>query len=152
MREIEIGSGHDSVNRIREESGLCVIMRMWEYRMSSYSSGSSSSVMSAGRFVGITPRPRARLSVDCSITKPEDEDDVDVEDFCLVSVVFELEPLRVEPRENAMGIEENEPELFCKGESCIVAPLGLPELVDDCPRPPANCPPSSSSLVQSSSP
>jgi hypothetical protein len=28
MREIEIESGHDSAKRIKEESALCVIMRM----------------------------------------------------------------------------------------------------------------------------
>lgn len=65
----------------------------------------------------MTPRPRALLSAGCSMTAPEDAVVEDEEDFCLASVGFELEPLRPAPREKAIGIDENELELFCTGES-----------------------------------
>lgn len=51
------------------------------------------------------------------MTAPEDAVVEDEEDFCLASVGFELEPLRPAPREKAIGIDENELELFCTGES-----------------------------------
>ena len=51
------------------------------------------------------------------MTEPEVDVEEDEDDFCLGSAVFELEPPRVDPREKAMGIDENEPELFCSGES-----------------------------------
>jgi hypothetical protein len=77
-----------------------------------YSSGSSSSVISAGLLIGMAPLPRApRLSDGCSMRGA-------VVDFCLVSIVFGGALLRLPPlRVYASGIDEKDPEPFCRGES-----------------------------------
>lgn len=121
------------------------IVYMGKCNRRTYSSGSSSSVMSAGLLIGMAPLPRApRLSDGCSMSGA-------VGVFCLVSTVFEGALLRLPPlRVYASGIDEKDPELFCRGESWAAARV-LAVFVEHCPSPPANMLDSSSSLVQSSS-